>query len=75
MLQRQGRQADALRHFKQVAAINPNNVEAAREVRIATMREGQVQGSVKTTAVGFIGRLLKNDKEKEDKSKGGGKKR
>ena len=60
-----------MRHFKQVAAINPNNVEAAREVRIASMREGNDKSSVKTTAVGFIGRFLKNEKEKEDKPKGG----
>ena len=77
MLQRAGKQAEALKHFKQVAAINPNNVEANREVRIATMREGQDKGSAKTTAVGFIGRFLNSEKEKDEKNKGGsgGKKR
>ena len=68
MLQRLGRPAEALKHFKRVAAINPNNVEANREVRIATMREGQDKSSGKTTAVGFIGRLLKSDRD--EKSKG-----
>jgi len=70
MLQRLGKPAEALKHFRRVAAINPNNVEANREVRIATMREGQDKGSAKTTAAGFIGRLLKNDKsEKDEKPK------
>jgi len=68
MLQRLGRPAEALKHFKRVAAINPNNVEANREVRIATMREGQDKGSAKTTAVGFIGRLLKNEKDEKSKN-------
>jgi tetratricopeptide (TPR) repeat protein len=68
MLQRLGKPAEALKHFRRVAAINPNNVEANREVRIATMREGQDKGSAKTTAVGFIGRLLKNDKDEKTKN-------
>jgi tetratricopeptide (TPR) repeat protein len=72
LLHRLGRPAEALRHYKQVVAINPNNVEAAREVRIATMREGQQEkASAKATAAGFIGRLLKSDKDKEDKGRGG----
>jgi tetratricopeptide (TPR) repeat protein len=70
MLQRLGRPAEALKHFRRVAAINPNNVEAAREVRIATMREGQDKSSPKTTAVGFVSRLLKSEKDKDEKSKG-----
>jgi curved DNA-binding protein CbpA len=65
MLQRMGRPTDALKHWKRVATINPNNVEAAREVRIATMRETNVKGSARTTAVGFIGKLLKPEKEEE----------
>jgi tetratricopeptide (TPR) repeat protein len=72
MLQRLGRPGEALRHFKQVAAINPNNVEAAREVRIATMRVGNDKNSAKTTAVGFVSRLLSSEKEKDEKNKGGG---
>jgi tetratricopeptide (TPR) repeat protein len=63
MLQRLGRQADAMRHFKRAASINPNNVDAAREVRIASMREERQEKSVaKGVAVGFLGKLLGNDK-------------
>lgn len=43
ILRRMGRTRDALEYYRQVAKINPNNVEAAREVRIATMR-GQSLG-------------------------------
>lgn len=71
MMQRLGKPAEALKHWRRVAAINPNNVDAAREVRIAGMREAQDKQSPKSTAVGFLGRLLKSDKDKEK----GGKKR
>jgi tetratricopeptide (TPR) repeat protein len=75
MMHRLGRPGEALKHYKRVAAINPNNVEAAREVRIATMRENDK--SVKTTAVGFFGKLLKPEKEepKTSKAPGSNKKR
>jgi tetratricopeptide (TPR) repeat protein len=69
MLQRLGRPAEALKHFRRAAAINPNNVEAAREVRIATMREGQDKNSAKTTAVGFLGRLLKQEEKPKGKKR------
>lgn len=69
MLQRLGRPAEALKHFKRVAAINPNNVDAVREVRIATMRESQEKSSARSTAVGFIGRLLKHDKDPKGKAR------
>jgi curved DNA-binding protein CbpA len=65
MMQRLGKPAEALKHWKRVAAINPNNVDAAREVRIAGMREAQDKQSPKATAAGFLGRLLKSDKDKE----------
>lgn len=71
MMQRLGKKDDALKHWKRVAAINPNNVDAAREVRIAGMREAQDKQSPKATAAGFLGRLLKSDKDKDK----GGKKR
>ncbi|HKU39515.1 MAG TPA: DnaJ domain-containing protein, partial [Polyangiales bacterium] len=41
LLKRLGRHNEALRHFKRVVAINPNNLDAAREVRVANMREEQ----------------------------------
>jgi len=64
LLQRLGRPGDALRHYKKVVAINPNNVDAAREVRIASMREEQKdKGSSKANQVGgFLGKLLGGDK-------------
>jgi curved DNA-binding protein CbpA len=38
ILRKMNRPADALEHFKKVAEMNPNNIEAVREVRVATMR-------------------------------------
>jgi curved DNA-binding protein CbpA len=66
MLQRLGRQPEALRHYKRVVAINPNNVDAAREVRVAGMREAQEKASPKNTAAGFLGKLLGTDKTEKD---------
>lgn len=41
MLNKQlGKHASALRDFKQVVELNPRNIEASREVRLATMRGG-----------------------------------
>jgi len=70
MLKRLGRHAEALRHFKRVVSINPNNLEAAREVRVATMREERHDKTiVKSAAAGFLGKLLGNDKDKPDRAK------
>jgi tetratricopeptide (TPR) repeat protein len=71
MLQRLGRQAEALRHFKRVVAINPNNLEAAREVRVASMREEKQEKSIaKSAAAGFLGKLLGHEKsEKPERGK------
>jgi tetratricopeptide (TPR) repeat protein len=71
MLQRMGRQTEAMRHFKRVVQINPNNVDAAREVRVASMREEKQEKSVgRTTAAGFLGKLLGNEKpEKNERGK------
>ncbi len=38
VLKRLKRDAEAVRHFRTAAEINPHNVDAAREVRLATMR-------------------------------------
>jgi tetratricopeptide (TPR) repeat protein len=67
MLQRLGRQSEAMRHFKRVVSVNPNNVDAAREVRIASMREEQKdKAAAKTNAVGgFLGKLLGGDKPEQ----------
>ena len=69
MLARAGRSAEALRHYKKVVAINPNNVDAAREVRVASMREEKTDKAVKTSAAaGFLGKLLGGDKDKDEKA-------
>lgn len=38
ILKRTGEHAEALRHFRRAAELNSNNVDAVREVRLATMR-------------------------------------
>ena len=40
ILRRMGRQEDAFDYFRRVAEINPRNIDAMREVRVATMRSG-----------------------------------
>jgi curved DNA-binding protein CbpA len=70
MLKRQGRHAEALRHFRKVVSINPNNLEAAREVRIAHMRDEQKdKGLGKGAAGGLLGKLLGGEKSDKDKGK------
>jgi curved DNA-binding protein CbpA len=49
ILKRMGRHTEAVRHFKLVSEINPNNVEAVREVRLASMR-GQSPEKTKSPA-------------------------
>ncbi|MCA9581583.1 MAG: DnaJ domain-containing protein [Myxococcales bacterium] len=45
ILKRKGEDDKALKYFKSVASMNPHNIEAAREVRIANMRkEGKNSG-------------------------------
>ena len=44
-LKRQGDHDKALKHFKRVAKLNPNNLEAVREVRIGTMRQARGRSS------------------------------
>jgi len=70
MLQRQGRSAEALRHYKKVVSLNPNNVDAAREVRVASMREEKSEKSVaRGAAAGFLGKLLGGDKDEKSTKK------
>ncbi len=49
ILRRMGRQDEALRFFRTAAEINPRNIEAMREVRVATMRS---DGAATTKAKG-----------------------
>jgi tetratricopeptide (TPR) repeat protein len=65
ILRRMGRLKESLSAFKKVVAINPNNLEAAREVRVANMRNdnsirppgGNDDGGGKLG--GMIGKLFK----------------
>lgn len=41
VLKRQGREQEALAHFRKCAEIDPKNIDAAREVRLANMRGGR----------------------------------
>lgn len=58
VLRRLGRAREALIEFKAVVKINANNVEAAREVRIANMRTSQGPGGSKKKD-GLFGKLFK----------------
>lgn len=69
LLKRQGRQMEALRHFKRVVSINPNNLDAAREVRVANMREEQKDKAVAKNPAGFLGKLLGGNSDKPPKKK------
>ena len=71
MLKRLGRHAEAMRHFKKVVSINPNNLEAAREVRVANMREERQDKTTtaKNAAAGFLGKLLGGEKAPSEKPK------
>ena len=44
-LKRRGQHDKALKHFKKVAKLDPKNLEAAREVRVGTMRQSRGRSS------------------------------
>jgi curved DNA-binding protein CbpA len=64
LLKRLGKHPEALRHFKRVVSINPNNLDAAREVRVANMREENKDKSTVKNPAGFLGKLLGGNSEK-----------
>jgi tetratricopeptide (TPR) repeat protein len=72
ILRRMGRHDEALKHFRIVADINPRNIEAVREVRVATMRtskppiarspKGKGKKDKDESGVGgLLGKLFKRD--------------
>jgi tetratricopeptide (TPR) repeat protein len=72
ILRRMGRHEEALKYFRVVADINPRNIEAVREVRVATMRTSKPPvargGARKGKKVkdeggvgGLIGKFFKRD--------------
>jgi curved DNA-binding protein CbpA len=58
LLKRLGKFPEALRHFKRVVSINPNNLDAAREVRVANMREENKDKTAVKGPGGLLGKLL-----------------
>ena len=56
---RLGLEADALRDFGRASDLNPNNIEAAREVRIHKMRSASAQASAADDKPGFFAKLFK----------------
>jgi len=64
VLRKMNRPADALEHFKKVAEMNPNNIEAVREVRVATMRGATARAKKRaeqesSPVSGLLGKLFK----------------
>lgn len=65
ILRRMGRSKEALDYFREVVRINPNNLEAAREVRIANMRGQSLRpqpgkkGKKKEEPTGLLGKFFK----------------
>jgi len=64
ILRKMNRPADALEHFKKVAEMNPNNIEAVREVRVATMRGATARAKKRAETEsgpvsGLLGKLFK----------------
>jgi curved DNA-binding protein CbpA len=69
LLKRLGRPSEALRHFKRVVSINPNNLDAAREVRVANMREEQKGKETIKSPGGFLNKLLRTSEKPPSKKK------
>jgi tetratricopeptide (TPR) repeat protein len=66
ILRRMGRKGEALTFFKKVAEINPRNIDAMREVRVATMRAGsspdtKTKRSGEIKRVGLLSKLFKKE--------------
>lgn len=64
VLRKMNRPADALELFKKVADMNPNNIEAVREVRVATMRGTAARAKKRAEqesgpVAGLLGKLFK----------------
>lgn len=64
ILRKMNKPLDALEHFKKVAEMNPNNIEAVREVRVATMRGATARAKKRAEqesgpVSGLLGKLFK----------------
>jgi tetratricopeptide (TPR) repeat protein len=54
IFKRMKREADALKFFRRAAELNPKNLDALREVRIATMRKGDKNDAQKGLFAGLF---------------------
>ncbi|MCB9707314.1 MAG: DnaJ domain-containing protein [Myxococcales bacterium] len=59
VLKRRGKTREALGHFKLAVQINPRNVDAAREIRLAAMREKTPSGGKSPSGASLFGKLFK----------------
>lgn len=64
ILKRMKRENEALKHFRMAVEINPRNVDAAREVRIAVMRRDS-KPPPSSTAGGILSRLFGGSKPED----------
>jgi curved DNA-binding protein CbpA len=68
ILRRMGKKSESLTYFKKVAEINPRNIDAMREVRVATMRASATGPDKRKGAKedasgmsGLLGKIFKKD--------------
>jgi tetratricopeptide (TPR) repeat protein len=66
ILKRMKRDNEAIRHFKHAMDINPRNVDAAREVRIAEMRKDSKPPPGGAGGAGILSRLFGSTKGDDD---------
>lgn len=59
ILKRMGKTKEALAHFKLTLQINPRNVDAAREIRLATLRKESIQPGRPGSGGSLFGKLFK----------------
>ncbi|MFK7984604.1 MAG: DnaJ domain-containing protein [Sandaracinaceae bacterium] len=75
MLRQQGKDDEALEHFEKAAELNPRNIDAVREVRIATMRGKTSRSSSKSSSKkasddnSLFGKLFGSGKKEKKKKK------
>ncbi|MCS6800199.1 MAG: DnaJ domain-containing protein, partial [Myxococcota bacterium] len=62
VLERLGREAEAIEAFRRAAELDPHDLDAARRVRLAEMRASRTAG--KPAAGGLISKLLGSDRKK-----------
>jgi curved DNA-binding protein CbpA len=63
ILKRMRRDNEALRHFKQAVELNPRNLEAAREVRLASMRrDSKAPGPITGSSNKLLSRIFGGSK-------------